>query len=186
MSVLAHLVLKKHYIVLVLDWFYLESILRLWHLKNNFKTLTSFLWHNFALKEKTKERKEQNKRSYKDFSVSETVLNLFYNREIVQYECYHGNNSLYWTREKIIIPNLHIMQAHAVNLVLPFLPLLFFFLQRETDFEFILYSKPGIILLVHPTSLYILHFSSAWCEGPSYLLKEKGINESEMLFPLLS
>lgn len=133
-----------------------------------------------------KKKKEQKKCLYKDFSVSKTVLNLFYNREIVQYECYHGNNSLYWTREKIIIPNLHIMQAHAVNLVLPFFPLLFFFLQREIDFEFIPSSKPGIILLLPPTSLYILHLLSAWCEGPSYLQKEKGINESEMLFPLLS
>lgn len=78
------------------------------------------------------------------------------------------------------------MQAHAVNLVLPFFPLLFFFLQREIDFEFIPYSKPGIILLVPPTSLYILHLLSARCEGPSYLQKEKGVNESEMLFPLLS
>jgi len=53
------------------------------------------------------------------------------------------------------------MQAHAVNLVLPFFPLLFFFLQREIHFEFVPYSKPGIILLVPPTSLCILHLLSA-------------------------
>lgn len=114
------------------------------------------------------------------------IPNLFYNREIMQYECYHGNDSLYSTREKIIIPNLCIMQAHAVNLVLSFPSLLFFLLQREIDFEFIHYSKPGTILLVPPTSLYILHLLRARCEGPTYLQKEKGINESEMLFPLLS
>lgn len=78
------------------------------------------------------------------------------------------------------------MHAHAVNLALPFSPLLFYFLQREIDFEFIPYRKSGIILLVPPTSLCILHLFSAWCEGPSNLQKEKGINESEMLFPLLS
>jgi len=102
----------------------------------------------------------------------------------VQYECYHGNDSLYWTREKIIIPNLCIMQARAVNLVLPLPSSLFFYLQREIDFEFIHYSKPGIILLVPPTSLYILYTS--WghdVKDPVTYKKKKGLMNQKCSSP---